>query len=109
MDVGNPNDTADLNEPAPADDAGAAQNWPSSIPLPPSRDDIELLRNSQSYTPAEINGYIDRHRPSWMAAGFSNEQIDDYYGVDHFDFQAATNDILAAAGRRKRSRLIRSF
>ena len=60
-------------------------SWPSAIPLPPSRSDIDLIRDAASWSPAQVNAFIDRHRPTWLAAGFNNDQINEYYGVPPVD------------------------
>ena len=75
----------------------AAPSWPAGIPIPPQAKDVGLLRNSWQFTPADINGYVDRHRPTLLAAGFSNEDIDQYYGVESFDVKAAAQKLVGHA------------
>jgi hypothetical protein len=76
-------------------DAGALPGLAAPSPLRnvPTRDDVDFLRNSCQYTPSEINGYVDQHRPLLTAAGFSPDEIDGYYGIERLDWAAAARDV----------------
>lgn len=65
--------------------------------LPPTREEIDQARATWQFTPSEVNGAIDRRRPFFRTAGFSDHEIDDYYGVDNFDWKAAASNLLTAA------------
>lgn len=79
----------DLTSPLP--DAGAQSDDNFTDTLPdlvgvPSRSDIDRVRAECQCSEYEINGYIDRQRPQLLAQGLTNQQIDDYYGVERLDW-----------------------
>lgn len=55
------------------------------MPAPLSRDDIDKIRTSGQFGADEITQTIDAQRPAMNQAGFTNPEIDAYYGVKQPD------------------------
>lgn len=47
-----------------------------------TREDLDRARQSGQFTPAEVNGLADGERPRMMAAGFTQAEINEYYGIE---------------------------
>jgi hypothetical protein len=80
-----------------ANSAAPPTQEPPSISALPLREEIDRLRDFWQFTPAEINSYIDRQRPTLVAAGFDHDQIDGYYGIERFDNSGAADALRACA------------